>query len=124
LRDKIVQFTKNLVEIMVELTFKVGQKSNMVLFLVETETAVETDHQTYKTCTFLESTSNLLPEKRPCYFLDQPRILTLPQESHLTENKYTDKDKMKKKRTKLTKIRQMKIRQLIKQKKCLIKKIE
>jgi hypothetical protein len=32
---------------------------------------VKSDPQTYKTCTFLESTSNLLLEKVPCYFLDQ-----------------------------------------------------
>jgi hypothetical protein len=40
--------------------------------------AVESNHQTYKICTFLQSASNLLPEKVPYCFLDQPQILTLP----------------------------------------------
>jgi hypothetical protein len=41
--------------------------------------AVKFDLQTYKTCTYLESASTLIPEKVPCCFLDQPpKILTLP----------------------------------------------
>jgi hypothetical protein len=39
---------------------------------------VKSDLQTYKTCTFLESSSNLIPEKVSSCFLDQPKILTLP----------------------------------------------
>jgi hypothetical protein len=51
---------------------------NFISFYLFFNLTVKFDLQTYKTCTFLESTKNLLPEKVPCYFLDQPKILTLP----------------------------------------------
>jgi hypothetical protein len=38
---------------------------------------VKVDLQAYKPCIFLESASNLLPEKVSYHFLGQPKILTL-----------------------------------------------
>jgi hypothetical protein len=38
---------------------------------------VKVDLQGYKPCTFLESASNLLPEKVSYHFVGQPKILTL-----------------------------------------------
>jgi hypothetical protein len=39
--------------------------------------AVKVDLQAYKPCTFLESASNLLPEKVPYFFVGQIKIFTL-----------------------------------------------